>query len=177
MAHDSLIRVMSACLSARVKDDSVKNLNMILREQMLDGCDEINDIKVINSIILLDSHLKTLPLEAKMKKMQELVTGVMDKQHTCFISYTGNVLWGGMEKYIRDVHVYAGEKKRHDISVEIFTCGDHFSICFMQPGKNPAIVEELVKCMKESGITCELTSEGHFDLPDFTLPQIKEQSH
>lgn len=56
--------------------------------------------------------------------------------HTFGVSYTGNIPWGGLEQYIRDAHGYAGENKRSGtISIEVFTVGENFSLCVMQPGK------------------------------------------
>ena len=75
-----------------------------------------------------------------------------------------------MGKYIRNVHAYAGENKRSGgMAVEIFTIGDNFSLCLMQPGKNPEFVNELIKTFRESGIKCVLDGEEHFTMPDFAL--------
>ena len=96
--------------------------------------------------------------------MLGLVAGSLAK-NTFGVSYTGNISWGGMEKHIRDVHLYAGENNRHQtISVEVFTLGDNFSICVMQPGKNPVFVQELIRCFASCGIECMLVSEERFHL-------------
>lgn len=57
------------------------------------------------------------------------------------------------------------------LSIEVFTCGDYFSLSLMQPGKNPALARELIAAFRESGITCELRGEEEFQLPDFILPE------
>lgn len=91
-------------------------------------------------------------------------------KHTFGVSYTGNIDWCGMGNYIRNVHAYAGENKRSgSMSLEIFTIGDNFSLCLMQPGKNPEFVNELIKTFTESGINCVLDGEEHFTMPVFAL--------
>ena len=114
--------------------------------------------------------MQSLPLEGKKQAMIGLVAGSLVK-NTFGVSYTGNISWGGMEKFIRDVHLYAGENHRHQsISVELFTLGDSFSICVMQPGRNPAFVQEMIQCFAGCDIDCTLMSEERFHLADYKLP-------
>lgn len=170
LSHYSLARVMNVCLSPKVKDCSTETLNTMIRGQIILGCDETLDMKAINGLIQLDGYLTTLPYAAKRQTLQGIVSGAL-KPSTCGISYTGNISWGGMEKYIKDVHAYAGERKRSgSISIELFTCGDHFSLCLMQPGKNPSIVQEMMAGFERNGISCTLSGEGFFRLSDFVLP-------
>ncbi len=171
LSHDSLARVMSVKLSVGLKNRSIETLNTIVRGQILLGCDEAIDIKTINGLVQLDGYLQTMPLEGKMQTMQGIVAGSL-QPCTCGISYTGKVSWGGMDRYIKDVHVYAGEKKREgDVSIEVFTCGDNFSLCLMQPGKNPSIAQEMISIFEKSGIKCVLSGEGAYKLSDFVLPE------
>ncbi|MCR5211409.1 MAG: hypothetical protein K6C41_02555 [Lachnospiraceae bacterium] len=110
-------------------------------------CDEQFDLQSINGLVQLRAYLDTMPLEGKKQTIQGILAGVINP-HTFGISYTGNIPWGGMEKYIKDVHAYAGENKRSALSLEIFDCGDYFCICLMQPGKNPAVADSLIKTFK-----------------------------
>ena len=142
----------------------------MVRGQIILGCDEQLDVKAINGHVKLNAYLSTMPLEAKRQTVQGMVAGVMGP-HTFGVSYTGNIPWGGMEKYIKDVHAYAGENKRSgSLAIEVFTCGEYFCICLMQPGKNPAIVNQLIKAFKDNEIECEITGEERFKLPDMILP-------
>lgn len=128
----------------------------MVRGQIILGCDEALDIQSINGLIQLDRYLQTMPLDAKMQTMQGIISGTLS-QVICGISYTGNIPWGGMDRYIKDVHLYAGERKRSgSVSIEVFTCGDYFSLCLMQPGKNPAAARELIDAFKENGITSDV---------------------
>ena len=114
--------------------------------------------------------MQSLPLEGKKQAMRGLVSGSLAK-NTFGISYTGNISWGGLEKHIRDVHLYAGENNRHDsLSVELFTLGDVFSLCLMQPGRNPAFVQQLMQSFARYGIACQLMSEERYHLAPYSLP-------
>lgn len=170
LSHDCLARVFFVKLSANDKDKPVEILNTSVRGQIVLGSDPSADIESINGMLQLDAYMQTLPLEGKKQAMLGLVTRSLP-QNTFGLSYTGNISWGGLEKYIRDVHIYAGENRtRGSIGVELFTLGDKFSICLMQPGKNPAFVQELCKSFAQHGIECTLMSEERYHLSDYILP-------
>ena len=170
LSHDCLARVFFIKLSSKDRNKSLEMLNTSLRGQIILGSDESADIDAINGMLQLNAYMQTLSLDGKKHAMRGLVEGSL-KQNTFGVSYTGNISWGGMEKYIRDVHLYAGENDRHkSIGVELFTLGDYFSICVMQPGKNPAFVKELMHSFASCSIDCKLMSEERFCLADYKLP-------
>ena len=170
LSHDCLARVFFIKLSLKDINKTLEMINTSIRGQIILGSDESADIDAINGMLQLNAYMQTLPLEGKKQVMRGLVSGSL-KQNTFGVSYTGNIGWGGMEKYIRDVHLYAGENDRHkSIGVELFTLGDNFSICVMQPGKNPAFVQELMHSFASCGIDCKLMSEERFQLADYKLP-------
>ena len=168
--HDCLARVLYIILASKDRDKSVELLNTAVRGQIILGSDESADIDTINGMIQLDAYMQSMPLDSKKQTMREIVAQSMTA-NTFGVSYTGNIGWCGMGRYIRDVHLYAGEKERHQtISVELFTVGENFSICMMQPGKNPVFMNELIRCFADCGINCTLMSEERFHLPDYELP-------
>lgn len=170
LSHDCLARVFFARLSAKDKNKSIEMLNTSLRGQIILGGDESADIESINGMLQLCAYMQTLPLEGKKQAMIGLVSGSLAR-NTFGVSYTGKTQWGGLEKYIRDLHVYAGENDRHQsISVEVFTLGDNFTICLMQPGKNPILVQKLIASFADCGIDCMLTGETRFHLSDYEIP-------
>lgn len=170
LSHDCLARVFPVKLAAKDREKSIEMLNTAVRGQIILGSDESADIDSINGMLQLHAYMQSMPLEGKKQAMRGLVAGSLVK-NTFGVSYTGNISWGGMEKYIRDVHLYAGEnKRRQSLSVELFTLGDHFSICLMQPGRNPAFMQELIRCFTCCGIDCTLMSEERFQLADYKLP-------
>jgi hypothetical protein len=170
LSHDCLARVLTAKLAAKDGDKSTETLNTAVRGQIILGSDESADIAAINGMLQLSAYMQSLPLEGKKQAILGLIARSLAK-NTFGVSYTGNISWGGMEKHIRDVHLYAGENNRHQtISVEVFTLGDNFSICVMQPGKNPVFVQELIRCFASCGIECMLVSEERFHLADYEFP-------
>lgn len=170
LSHDCLARVFNTVLSPKDADRPLELLNTWVRGQIILGSDPSADIGAVNGMLQLDAYMHTLPLEGKKQAMQSMVGGSI-REHTFGISYTGNISWGGLERYLRDVHVYAGENERHgSLSVEMFTMGDKFSICIMQPGRDPFFVEELIRTFADQGIECRPMSEEKCHLADFVLP-------
>lgn len=170
LSHDCLASVVFAKLSPKQKGEDMGFLNDTFREQISLGCNKASDIRTINGLIQLDAYMDTLPLSGKKKTMQEIISSTL-LPHTFGVSYTGNISWGGMEKYIADVHPYAGEmRKDTTISAEIFTIGEYFSLCIMQKGKNPVFVKQLIKCFDNVGIECILRGEIAYQLPDYLIP-------
>ncbi len=170
LSHDCLARVLTVRLAAKDRDKPLETLNTAVRGQIILGSDESADIAAINGMLQLNAYMQSLPLEGKKQAMLGLVAGSLAK-NTFGVSYTGNISWGGMEQYIRDVHLYAGENDRHQsISLEVFTLGDSFSLCVMQPGRNPAFVQALMQSFADCGIDCALMSEERFHLADYAIP-------
>ena len=169
-SHDCLARVFFVKLAANDRSKSVEMLNTLVRGQIVLGSDESADIDAINGMLQLNAYMQTLPLEVKKQAMIGLVQGSL-AENTFGVSYTGNISWGGLEKYIRDLHPYAGENNRNrSLSVEMFTLGDKFTICVMQPGKNPMFVQGLIQSFASQGIDCKLMSEERFHLADYEIP-------
>ena len=169
LSHECLARVMPVALSSKDVEKDVERLNTMVRGQIVIGSDEANDIEAINGMVQLGAYLQTLPLEGKKQMMIGVVGGTLEK-NTFGISYTGRVSLDGMERYIHTIIAYAGENRfAGKIGTEIFCVGDHFSINLMQPGKNPAFKDAVVKAFKDCNISCELLGEGRYSLADMKL--------
>ena len=170
LSHDCLARVFTVRLSGKNKSMDIERLNTAVRGQIILGSDPAADIEAINGMVKLGAYMQTLTLEGKKQTMLGAVAGSL-AAHTFGISYTGRISWGGMEKYLRNVYPYAGENRFSGrIGVEVFTMGQYFSLCVMQPGRNPAFVNELVKEFGSCGIKCTIEGEERYKLPDFMLP-------
>ena len=169
LSHESLARVFTVFLDSGMRNESLETLNTVLRDQIRSACDPAADKAAVNGALKLHAHLKTLSLEKKKEIMPSLAAAAMQK-NTFGVSYTGNIPWGGMEKYIRDAHGYAGETGHSgSVSLEVFTIGDYFSLCIMQPGKNPALVQKLMEKLAENGIECRIASEERYEMPDYEI--------
>jgi hypothetical protein len=170
LSHDSLARVIYARLTGKNQSMDLESLITAIRGQVILGIEPSADVAAINGMVQLGAYMQTLPLEAKKQVMLGAVSGSLNK-HTFGVSYTGQVSWGGMEKYLRDVYPYAGENHFSGvIGIEIFSVGENFSICMMQPGKNPAFVNAVIKAFDDCGVKCSLASEERYVLADFMIP-------
>ncbi|MBO5551095.1 MAG: hypothetical protein J5966_03970 [Lachnospiraceae bacterium] len=171
LSHDCLARVLNVNIAADKRDMPLELLNTGVRGQIILGSDESADIDAINGMVQMNAYMQSLPLEEKTRTILGLISKGALVKNTFGVSYSGNFGWNGMEKYIRDIHGYAGERTRHQtISVEVFTIGESFSLCLMQPGKNPVFMQELIRCFGSCGIDCRLMSEERFHLADYELP-------
>ena len=170
LSHDCLARVFPVRFRPKDRDKTVEFLNTSARGQIVLWSDQSADIEAINGMLKLNAYMQTLPLEGKKQAMLGLVAKSIAK-NKFGISYPGNIGWGGLAKYIRDLHPYAGKNDRHQsLSVELFTLGEVFSLCLMQPGKNPAFVQRLMQTFEDYGIGCHMMSEERFHLADYNLP-------
>ena len=170
LSHDSLVRVFVVRLTPKDQSKDIEMLNTAIRGQIVLGGDVSQDIEAINGLIQMDGYLKNLSLLEKKQALWDMLSNVM-APHTTGISYTGNISWGGMDKYLKDVYPYAGENKfSGSIGVEVFSFGDYFSINVMQPGENPALIQEMINAFNECGIKCNLSGEERYALPDYLIP-------
>lgn len=169
LSHDSLVRMFTVSLSNSMRNESLETLNTFLRDRIRAACDPAADRAAINGNLQLIAYFKTLSLEKKREVMFSAAAAAMQK-NTFGVSYTGNIPWCGMEKYIRDAHGYAGESRPSgSISLEVFTIGEYFSLCVMQPGKNPALVQKLTEKLAEMGVECRIASEERYEMPDYEI--------
>ncbi len=169
LSHDSLATVFNVRLSSRNRNMDIETLNTAVRGQIILGSDPAADTKVINGMVQLGAYMQMLPLEGKKQTMLGAVAGSLNR-HTFGNSYTGNVSWNGMERYLRNVYIYAGENHFSGaIGVEVFTVGEFFSLCVMQPGKNPAFVNAMIQEFDQCNIRCAIEGEERYILADFMI--------
>ena len=170
LSHDCLARVFRVILAANDKDQSIYALGESARAQIRAGSAESGDIQSINGLLKLSAYMDTLPLEGKKQAMIGIVAKSLAK-HSVGVSYPGDIGWGGMEQHIRNIHIYAGENRRHDaLGVEMLTLGEVFSLSLMQPGKNPVFARTLIDTLARYGISGRLMSEERYHLADYQIP-------
>ena len=174
LSHESLATVVFARLTPEDRNKTDEEINQLLRSQISKGANVPADLQSINGLIQLNGYLKTMPLAAKIQTMQGVVGSTMST-NTFAISYTGNFPWNGLDKYISNVYAYVGEMERENgIGLEVFVIGDYFSITMMQAGKNPLMVDGIIKAFADRGVTCALVREGTYRLCDYKLPEADQ---
>ena len=159
LAHDNLIAMPFVKITPEMKELTLAELNRNIREQLRENAGEEADIRTVNGMMQLDAYLDQMPLAVKQQTIQEIVAESR-RPFTFSVSYTGQVSWGGMERYIRDVHFYVDENVISEkVECEVYTIGDCFSLTVMQHGKNDFLVSVLEKELNARGVPCHRTGE------------------
>ena len=131
LAHDNLIAMPFVKITPEMKGLTLAELNRNIREQLRENAGEEADIRTVNGMMQLDAYLDQMPLAVKQQTIQGIVAQSR-RPFTFSVSYTGQVNWGGMERYIRDVHFYVDENVISEkIECEVYTIGDCFSLTVM----------------------------------------------
>ena len=169
LAHDNLIAMPFVKITPEMKGLTLAELNRNIREQLRKNAGEEADIRTVNGMMQLDAYLDQMPLAVKQQTIQEIVAESR-RPFTFSVSYTGQVSWGGMERYIRDVHFYVDENVISEkVECEVYTIWDCFSLTVMQHGKNDFLVSALEKELNARGVPCHRTGEKRYRLCAFQL--------
>ena len=118
---------------------------------------------------MLDAYMEKMPLTMKKNAMISMISKSRSKE-TYDISYVGKTDWSGLEKYFESVYMFAGEKEKDSINLEVLSVGEYFDITFMQNGKGDKYVTEFIRQLRNNNIEVILTGEGRYQLSDFCLP-------
>ena len=166
----SLVSYISTALPSRVKKRSTEQLNTILRGQIIIGSEPNEDLKAVNRI------LNTLPsdpnssLTDKKEAMQKYVERSIEGK-TFGISYVGKMDWCGLDKYVKDIHAYIGEKHtKNMLLIEVMTIGEDFTINLMQSGRGRAYVDAFMEQLRLANIPVKLIGEERYTLCDTVIP-------
>jgi hypothetical protein len=73
--------------------------------------------------------------------------------------------WCGLERYVKDLHVYIGEKyTKNMLLVEVMTVGEDFSLTFMQSGKGEKYLNAFVEEIRSLHIPVSVVGEERYTL-------------
>jgi len=169
LAHDNLIAMPFVKITPEMKGLTLAELNRNIREQLREIAGEEADFRTVNGMMQLDAYLDQMPLAVKQQTIQGIVAE-SQRPFTFSVSYTGQVSWGGMERYIRDVHFYVDENVISEkLECEVYTIGDCFSLTIMQHGRNDFLVSAMEKELNAHGIPCIRTGGKRYRLCAFQL--------
>lgn len=169
LSHDCLVKVVPVVYSSKTRNYSIEKLNTITRGQIIYAIDEGLDAEAVNGMIMLDAYMEKMPLTMKKNAMISMISKSRSKE-TYDISYVGKTDWSGLEKYFESVYIFAGEKEKDSINLEVLSVGEYFDITFMQNGKGDKYVTEFIRQLRNNNIEVILTGEGRYQLSDFSLP-------
>ncbi len=167
----SLVNYIPVKFSPMMKGRRVELQNTIIRGQIILGSEPEQDLCSIDRLVSVFANNKCLSLAEKQLAMQQYIEDSINDK-TFGISYVGKMYWGGMDKYIEDLHAYIGEKTTPNmLLIEVMTVGEHFSINFMQSGRGSRYVDEFIKQLKNFNIPVSLVGEERYRLCNTRIPQ------
>lgn len=172
LSHDCLSTIVHILYKSSMKNWDVSKLNTIARGQIIYSIDINQNLQTINSMVQLGAYMEHITLAMKKQIMLGSIKQVA-LNNASAVSYIGKTDWGGMEKYIKNVYLFAGEQKRGDtIGMEVLTIGDDFTICLMQRGKGEKYVNAFIQELNENGINVHLYGQKRYSLCSFApLPE------
>ena len=166
----SLVSYVPVCLPSRAKERTVEQLNTVLRGQIILGSDLHEDLKAVNRILNAIPNNSDAPLADKKAAMRLYVEQSI-KGKTFGISYVGKTDWCGLDKYVKDLHAYIGEKHtKNMLLIEVMTVGEDFTINLMQSGRGRAYADAFMEQLRLTNIPVNLIGEERYTLCDTIIP-------
>lgn len=166
----SLVSYIPAFLPPHTRDRQVECLNTILRGQIILGSECSEELRAVNRM------LGALPsdAEASLAERKEAMRRYVERSiggKTFGISYVGKMDWCGLDRYIRDIHAYIGEKQTKNMMLlEVMTVGEYFTINLMQSGRGRTYVDAFMEQLRLVGVPVSLVGEERYALCDTVLP-------
>ena len=166
----SLVSYIPVFLTSRTKNLPSETLNTILRGQIILGSELSEELKAINRIInALPQNTDASLSDIKSTMRQYAERSIQGK--TFGISYVGKMDWCGLDRYVKDIHVYIGEKQTKNMMlIEIMTIGEKFTVNLMQSGRGRAYVDAFMEQLKLADIPVSLVGEERYTLCDTVIP-------
>ena len=167
----SLVSYIPVFLQPIAKTRHVEHLNTILRGQIILGSEPAEDLRAINRLISAFPNNKDASLADKKEAMRRYVER-HTKGKTFGISYVGKTDWCGLDKYVKDIHVYIGEKQAKNMMlIEVMTIGEDFTVNLMQSGRGRTYVDAFMEQLKLLNIPVTLVGEERYALCDTVIPE------
>ena len=167
MCHVSIVPVV---YPKRVRKMNIEQLNTVTRGILILGAGEDSDILTVNRHIQSEAQISGMSLEEKRGFMRDYVLCGIGK-NTYEVSYTGRVLWSGLDRYVAEVIPYLDMTLSGGISVEIFSVAGLFCINIMQRNSDALYAKRFAALLSENGIGFESEEGEHFSLCSLSLPE------
>lgn len=169
-SRHSLVSYIPVSLPVRTKRLPVERLNTILRGQIILGSELSEDLRAINRIIhALPRNADASLADAKQAMRQYVKHSIEGK--TFGISYVGKMDWCGLDRYVKDIHAYIGEKQtKNMLLIEVMTVGEDFTLNLMQSGRGRTYVDAFMEQLRLADIPVRLVGEESYALCDTVIP-------
>ena len=166
----SLVSYVPVFLPPRAKEWSVEQQNTVLRGQVILGSEPFEDMRAVNRILDTLPQDKDASLAQKKASMRQYVEQSIECK-TLGISYVGKMDWCGLDRYVKDIHAYIGEKKTKNMMlIEVMTIGQDFTINLMQSGRGRAYLDAFMEQLRLMEIPVDLIGEDRYTLCDTVIP-------
>ena len=152
-----------------MRGKNIEWLNTVSRGSLIIRADDSNDVLTVNTHIRNEELIRGMDLSEKHDQMRNCILEGIGK-NTFEVSYTGRVMWSGLDRYIVNVSPYFDITLSGGISIEIFSVGDIFSIIIMQRSGDPVYSGRFAQLLSENGIEYETDPPVHFSICGFALP-------
>lgn len=162
ISHHSLVNYIPVSMPPRISKWDVEKQNTVVRGQVILKGDKECDIISINRLI------KAFPSESTFADKKDAMAcfaknSILGK--TFGISYVGKMDWCGLERYVKDLHAYIGEKHtKNMLLIEVMTVGEDFSLTFMQSGKGERYLNAFIDELRSLDIPVSLVGEERYNL-------------
>ena len=165
----SLVSYVPVSLPPRAKRWDIEQQNTVIRGQIIFGSEPTEDLRAVNRILNAMPDDQASLSEKKTAMREYVERSVLRK--TFGISYVGKMDWCGLDRYVRDIHAYIGEKGvKNMMLIEVMTVGDDFTINLMQSGKGRAYLDAFMEAMRRMDIPVTLVGEERYALCDTQIP-------
>ena len=166
--RNSLVSYIPVSLLPRARNWRVEKQNTVLRGQIIIGSEPSEDLRAVNRI--LDAASQGADLSEKKTAMRRYADGSIEGK-TFGISYVGKMDWCGLDRYVKDIHAYIGEKYTKDMMlIEVMTVGEDFTVNLMQSGRGRYYVDAFMKELDRMDIPVSLIGEERYTLCDTVIP-------
>jgi hypothetical protein len=162
MSHHSLVNYIPVTLAPRLHKWDLEKQNTVVRGQVILKGGIEADIASVNR--LLDAFPSDGFFADKADAMMRYAENSI-KGKTFGISYVGKMDWCGLERYVKDLHAYIGEKHtKNMLLIEVMTVGEDFSLTFMQSGRGEKYLNAFMHEIRALDIPVRLVGEERYTL-------------
>ena len=151
-----------------MKTRDVEQQNTVLRGQIIIGSEVFEDLRAVNR--LLEACAPDASLAEKKAAMRKYVERSIESK-TFGISYVGRMDWCGLDRYVKDIHAYIGEKNTKNMMlIEVMTVGEDFTINLMQSGRGCVYADAFAQELRQMDIPVTFVGEERYTLCDTVIP-------
>ena len=162
VSHHSLVNYIPVTMLPRIKAWDVEKQNTVVRGQVILKGDKESDIASVNRLI--QAFPSGSPFDGKKAAMADYADkSILGK--TFGISYVGKMDWCGLDRYVKDLHAYIGERyTKNMLLIEVMTVGEDFSLTFMQSGRGEKYLNAFIDEIRSLHIPVSLVGEERYSL-------------